>query len=153
MSKKVKTSPKPNKTQKEIENLREQLARVLADYDNLQKRITRQQREIEIRLKAQIVARFLPVFDMFKNIQEHLKDSGLAMALKELDNKFKEEGVELIDPNPGDKFDESLHEAVEAIEHKLSKGRVVKTSLTGYKINDYIIRPAKVVVSKGKEEK
>lgn len=148
MSKKAKTK----NTQQEIEALREQLARVLADYDNLQKRISRQQEEALTRMKAQIITGFLPALDMLENVQTHLNDSGLAMALSELKIRLKEEGVEQIKPKSGDKFDENLHEAVEAVESKSKKGTVEKLNLTGYKINGYIIRPAKVIVSRGKEK-
>jgi len=145
-------SPKSDKTQQETVELREQLARVLADYDNLQKRISRSAFESEIKIKAQILSKFLPVFDMLESIQNHLKDSGLAMVMAEFETILKQEGVEIINPKSGEEFDENLHEVVEAVFDKSEKGSIVKLSLTGYKINDYIIRPAKVVVSQGKEK-
>jgi len=143
---------KKDKPQKEVEAMREQLARVLADYDNLQKRMLRERETENIRQKALILTQFLPVFDMLENIQAHLQDSGLAVAMGELQKAYNSLDVETIKPEVGLKFDENLHEAVDTRESERD-GEVLECSLTGYKIDDYIIRPAKVVVSIKKKEK
>ncbi len=143
---------KKAKTQND-EALREQLARALADYDNLQKRIIREREAENSRQKVLVITELLPVFDMLENVQSHLRDSGLALALDELYKAFKGLGLEVIKPK-GHKFDENLHEAIDTREGK-NEGEILECSLTGYRIGDYIIRPAKVVVSvkkKGKEK-
>lgn len=130
--------------------LKEQLARALADYDNLKKRVEREQSEQSARAKIRVVANFLPVFDMFDEVCKHVEDSGLAMAMGELTKVLSEEGITPIEPKVGDKFSEEEMEAVEAIEKPEEAGKVAETILRGYKMGDWIVRYAKVVVYRGK---
>jgi molecular chaperone GrpE len=133
------------------ENLREQLARALADYDNLKKRVEKDQAKYYEIAMARFVTRMLPALDMFEQVQMHLKDSGLAIAMDELKGKFAEEGVEAIEPRAGDKFDEKYMEAVEVREGKRD-GEVLELGLKGWKTGDRILRHAKVVVGKKGEK-
>ncbi len=144
---------KKDKLQKENEALREQLVRALADYDNLQKRVMREREDEEARQKILILTKLLPVFDMLDNIQLHLKDSGLALAIDEVNKVLQQLEVEVIKPQTGHKFNENIHEAIDARDGERD-GDILECSLTGYRVGDYIIRPAKVIVSvKRKENK
>jgi len=132
--------------------VKEQLARALADYDNLKKRVDRERMESDGRSKAMIVARLLPIFDMFDRVQKHVSDSGFAMALGELDKLLKDEGFSVIEPKVGEKFDEETMEAVEATHQEgVESGSVIELALKGWRMGDRILRYAKVVVS-GKEK-
>ncbi len=137
-----------NKT-KELEELKNQLARALADYDNLRKRTEKEKESFEKMLNARFVSKLLPVFDMIENAQNHLNDSGLAIAIDELFSRLKEEGVVRIEPKKGDQFNGELHEAVDSlVQDKLSEGQILETVLKGWIMNDFVLRPAKVVVAK-----
>ncbi len=141
-----------NKT-KEVEELKNQLARALADYDNLRKRSEKEKESFEKILNARFVGKLLPVFDMIENAQNHLNDSGLAIAIDELFSKLKEEGVARIEPKRGDRFDGELHEAVDSLEQdKLSDGQILETVLKGWIMNDFVLRPAKVIVAKRRDK-
>jgi molecular chaperone GrpE len=137
----------------ELEDLRNQLARALADYDNLRKRT---EAEIEDRVaivKARLVIKLISVFDMLEEAQEHLKDSGLAITIKEFEDVLTQEGLGKIDAKKGMKFDEEIHEAVEVINPPSGgKGKsreIVEVLLTGWKFTGGpVIRPAKVKVYK-----
>ena len=140
---------KPRKTS--VEDLKNQLARALADYDNLRKRVEREREEYGTYAKVTLMARLLPVYDMLEGAQGHLKDSGMAITIEEFAKVLKEEGIEKIDIEEGHEFDEELHEAVEAIdkpaEGKKKSGKVSEVILTGWKLVDGpVIRPAKVKV-------
>lgn len=144
---------KVKKGKGETEKVKGQLARALADYDNLRKRVERERGEYGTYAKVTLMARLLPVFDMLEGAQEHLKDSGLAITIDEFAKVLREEGIEKIEVAPGDTFDEELHEAVEAIDQlakgKKKSGKVGEVVLTGWKIVDGpVIRPAKVKVYK-----
>ena len=92
----MKKSKKINK-KKENNNealLKAQLVRVLADYDNLQKRVEKDKNQYKDLALVKIVVRLLPAIDMLEDSQNHLKDSGLAIALKEIYDMLGEEGVE-----------------------------------------------------------
>ena len=91
--------------------------------------------------------KLLPVLDMLYEAQEHLKDSGIEITLKEFEEILKEEGVSKIDAGKGNLFDEKAHEAVEVVKGKGRKGMIVDEILTGWQYeNGMVIRPAKVKV-------
>ncbi len=135
--------------QTKIEEVKSQLIRALADYDNLKKRIERETPRLGNLANARLVKNLLPAFDMLETAEKHTKDSGLAIAIEELKKGLEKEDIVQIKPKKGDKFDENMHEAVEAVKVKnQKKGDIIKTVLTGWKVGENIIRPAKVVVSK-----
>lgn len=144
---------KKGKRKGKADELKKQLARALADYDNLRKRVEREREDIGKLAKATVVARLLPVYDMLEGAQKHLNDSGLAITIEEFKKVLEEEGVEKIEVKPGDEFNEELHEAVEVVDKerksKKENGKISEVILTGWKLVDGpIIRPAKVKVFK-----
>ncbi|MFV1917342.1 MAG: nucleotide exchange factor GrpE, partial [Patescibacteria group bacterium] len=146
----VKKRIKVKKGKGETEKLKGQLARALADYDNLRKRVEREREEYGTYAKVTLMARLLPVFDMLEGAQAHLKDSGLAIIIEEFIKVLKEEGIEKIEIEEGDEFDEELHEAVEAVyppaggkgKGSNKEGEIDELILTGWRLVDGpIIRP------------
>lgn len=131
--------------------LEDQLKRALADYQNLEKRIE-EERKLLSRLSASLlIEKLLPVLDNLENAQGHLKDEGLEMVLKQFKNILTEEGVEEIAAE-GNQFDPNLHEAVETKEGE-NDNMIIKVVSKGYRIENTILRPAKVIVSKKKVDK
>lgn len=144
---------KQTKEKKEIEELKGQLARALADYDNLRKR-TEAEREVWVKFAAQnILAKILPVLDTLEVAQNHLKDRGLAIAINQFREVLKEVGLEEVRPQKGDNFDPKIHEAVESIVGG-KHGQIAETILPGWRFNDGpVVRFAKVKVFGEKVEK
>lgn len=138
----------------EVELLREQLARALADYDNFRKRTEREREELKAFLTGKLVVRFLPVLDQLYEAQKHLKDGGLALTINSFEETLKSEGIERIEPKEGEDFNEELHEAIEVGKNeKLGDGQVIECVLRGWRFSGgNVIRHAKVKVNK-KEEK
>ena len=127
-----------------------QLARALADYDNLRKR-GEAEKEIWVKFSSErILTKLLPILDMLESAQGHLKDSGLAIGLTEFRKILQEEGLEEIKPKPGDAFDHKVHEVVESIEGaKEKKGQIAETVLSGWRFVDGpVIRFAKIICQK-----
>ncbi|OGM15875.1 nucleotide exchange factor GrpE [Candidatus Woesebacteria bacterium RBG_19FT_COMBO_42_9] len=126
--------------------LKNQLARCLADYDNLRKRT-----EAEKALWGQfsterVLIKLIPILDSLESAQKHLKDSGLAIASGEFRKVFKEEGIVEIRPQKNEVFNPELHEAIELVQGG-NKGKISELVLVGWKFEDgNIIRPAKVKV-------
>jgi len=138
----------------EIERVKQQLVRTLADYDNLVKRVEKERSELESYANAGFVKNLLPVIDMFEQVQVHLKDSGLAIAMGELYGKLREAGVEEVRPVAGDEFSEETMEAVDVVDGgRYKDGEVVELSLKGWRMRDKILRWAKVTVAKKGENK
>jgi len=134
----------------QLGDLKNQLARALADYQNLTKR-TDAEKEVWFKYSAQkVLLKLLPVLDNLESAQKHLADQGLAIAISDFKNLFKEEGLEEIVPQPNDVFDHTYHEAVDSIPGGKT-GEIAETLLTGWKFSEgKVIRFAKVKVFTGK---
>lgn len=136
--------------EKELEKVKNQLIRALADYDNLRKRIEREREGFEKIVSARFAVKMLTIFDMLEEAQRHLKNSGIALTLEEFKKILGEEGIEKIKVEEGDKFDEEICEVVEVVKNG-KDGRIAEVILTGWKFGDGpVIRPTKVKVFKGK---
>jgi len=137
------------------EELKSQLARTLADYDNLRKRVEREKEEVIKLANVGFFLRIAPVIDDLKKAQLHLKDEGLDNIIKKIDVIISEEGIENVEVWEGLPFDENLHEAVEIenVREKSKQGLISKVLLEGWRIKDGpVIRPAKVIVYKTEEK-
>lgn len=126
--------------------LEARLARALADYDNLVKRVEREKEEFAVRATKNLIEDLLPVIDDFERASEHLQDEGLKMALDQLYRILAKYGVEEIPTRPGDKFDSTVHEALDTANGGKT-GTIAKVLLKGYRWQDgQVLRPAKVQV-------
>lgn len=134
----------------ELANLKLQLARALADYDNLAKRTQGEQENISKVAQAKVILRFLPVFDMLINAQAHLKDEGLELVIEEFKVALADLEVEQIRAEVGDQFNPELHEAVDVREGE--EGKIMEVVKSGYTMDDKILRHAQVVVGRSKLE-
>ena len=76
--------------------------------------------------------------------------SGMELTLKQLTAIFDRFNIKLINP-AGEKFDPHLHQAMCAVDSDLAPNTVVQVMQKGYVLNDRVIRPALVSVSKAKE--
>ena len=138
-------------TKKEIELLKNQLARALADYDNLRKRADEERVSFIKYASRNILQSLLPVLDTFEAAQTHLKDNGLAIAINQFKEVLKSEGLEEIRPTVGQEFDENLMEAIEIVNGE-QDGKVAEVLAPGWKFMDgMIVRHARVKVFKSQK--
>ena len=135
-------------TRNDFDALRGQLARALADYDNLQKRVEKEKDQYRTLAKIEFLAKALPVLDDFEKVQKHTEDAGLSMAVEGFRKLLEGEGLERIDAGVETDFDEEVHEAVEVVDKKGKSGKIVEEVVSGWKMNGVLIRPAKVKVTK-----
>jgi len=137
-----------DKVHNELEVVKAMLARALADYDNLSKRVDRERADLYKIASIEVMVKLLPVLDNLERAQEHIKDSGLAIAIGEFVNVLKDEGLTVISPKIGDKFDENTMDAIEVVSGT-SDNMISEVILTGWKFEDgTVVRHAKVKVSK-----
>ena len=129
--------------QDKVESLDNSWKRALTDYSNLEKRTAEEKENFLTLVKIQIVESFLPFFDNLEKIQEHSKDEGLNLTLKDLQKVLKNIGVEEIEAE-GKDFDHNFMEAIEV--QKGEKNKVLKIIQKGYLLNGFLLRPAKVAV-------
>jgi molecular chaperone GrpE len=128
-----------------VEELENQIKRIFADYQNLEKRVASERGEWLIKANKDLILRFLPAIDFLLLSSKHIKDEGLVLSIQKFFDILKEEGVEKIETK--DKmFDPKMMEclAVEVGE----EGKVVSEASVGYMMNDEVLRPAKVTVGK-----
>ena len=100
-----KAKPVGDKVHAELETMKSMLARALADYDNLSKRVDRERADLGKIASVGILARLLPVLDNLENAQRHLGDAGLAIGIAEFQKVLSEEGLNEIKPKIGEAFD------------------------------------------------
>lgn len=145
----------------EVEDIRQQLVRLQADFENYRKRTDAQKLDLVRFANAELINQFLPVLDNFKRAALHFPKTqdesynnwvvGIKAIEKQLEEVLRQNGLEEISVNVGDVFNHNLHEAVS---HEVSEApldSVTEIVETGYKYNDKILRPAKVKVSAGKK--
>ena len=78
--------------------------------------------------------------------------SGAELTLKALDAAFSRAQIREIDP-AGQKFDPHQHQAMQVVDSDLPPNTVVTVFQKGYLINDRVLRPALVTVSKAPESR
>jgi molecular chaperone GrpE len=151
----MKKDKKKEKKVNREQELKDRLARALADYDNLRKRTEKEKEEIIKLANLSFFLRLAPIIDNLKKAKEHLKDPGLENIVKELLEIISEEGLEIVKAEKDTAFDENFHEAtdIEPVDNKEKSGKIARVTLEGWRVKDGpVIRPAKVVVYKTKED-
>jgi molecular chaperone GrpE len=146
----------------EAENaeLKNQLARRQADFENYRKRVERERNETYNRVVADVAAKLLPVSDNLKraldaesSVEAAESDefrhflSGVDLIWKQLNGVLEALGVKPI-PSVGEPFDPHVHEAVttEATD-EYEPDTVIQEIVAGYRLGDKLIRPALVKVA------
>jgi len=141
--------------QQEKEDLFRKLQRISADYSNFQKRVPKQIADTLAYEKEAIIRTLLPVLDNFEHTLGNAESSGkteviikgVEIIYKQLLDILKSHGVEQINA-VGSKFDPSMHEAMlQRADKEKEEGIVLEEFQKGYKLNDRVIRPNKVVVN------
>lgn len=128
------------------QELEDRLKRALADYQNLEKRVEEERKLLSKLSASLLIEKLLPVLDNLEKAQTHLKDEGLEIVIKQFKEILASEGVEEIAAE-GEEFNPNYHEAVEVSEGE-KENMVVKVISKGYKIENTVLRPAKVVVQR-----
>ncbi len=144
-----KSDPRPNGQVDETVLLKASLARALADYANLEKRVQRDALEVGTRIRSQFLTRLLPALQTLYSVQNHLNDPGLAVSIGQFEEIIKEEGIEKIEPQKGEHFDEELHEVIDTEESEEKKGTIAELIEQGWRFSEGgTIKHAKVKVYK-----
>jgi molecular chaperone GrpE len=133
--------------------------RAVADFDNYRKRVAREKEELARFTTERVVAALLPTLDNLERAidaaQTHgAENSALLEGLTQVHSQFRrtlmEFGLQEVIANAGQPFDPNLHEAINQVaSHEHAEGHVVEQFQRGYKLADRLLRPARVVVSKG----
>ncbi len=144
-----------------IAELKQQLLRVHADFDNFKRRTQEERAELFDTARAEMALKLMPVIDNFDRAAEHVPEeikkdpwyAGVEGIRKQFNDLLAELGIERI-KSVGEPFDPNRHEAIShepSDEH--DKDIISQEFEAGYALGDSVIRPSKVNVSSGKEHK
>ena len=138
----------------ELTEQKDKFVRLQAETDNFRKRLSREKEEFSQYANERLFKELLPIFDNFEralgdpsNDIKSLKE-GLEMILKQFSSFLEKERVEPIEAI-GEKFDPMIHEVLtseESSEHE--ENTIISQFVKGYTINNRVIRPSQVVISK-----
>lgn len=148
-----------------IENaeLKDRLLRTIAEMENLRRRTEREKRDAGKYAINNFAQDLLSIGDNLARAMQSIADAdggqtqdmvkslvdGIEMTEREMLNVFDRHGIAKLDPIGG-KFDPNLHQAIfEVDKPELPTGTVTDVMQAGYTLNERILRPAMVGVSKG----
>ena len=141
---------------KQVEEKQTAYLRVLADFQNFQRR----SRENEMRARdhgvAHVARAIVPVLENMdlalghdlRSLDANKLADAVTLMRSELLKALGQCGIERIDPKPGCEFDPTFHEAVmqQAVD-KIGPGRIGQCLQAGYRFGEIPLRSAKVAVT------
>ncbi len=140
---------------KQIEDEKKEYLFLMAEFDNFRKRTIREKAELIRNGAEKALGDILPIVDDFERAIKANENADNIEAVKEgfslIYNKF----IKYLEKNQvkamqstGCEFNTEMHEAVTTFPapDESMKGKIIDTVLTGYTINDKVLRHAKVVV-------
>ncbi len=144
---------KLEKAEKELADMKDQYLRKAAEFENYRKRTLKEKGELATYGAENAVKAILPVLDDFERAMADKSDDvksvrdGMQLIFNKFVKALKGLGVEKIDTADKD-FDVDFHEAIAMVPGMGDdkKGKVIDCVQTGYKLNDKVIRHAKVAV-------
>lgn len=133
--------------------------RLRAEMENFKKRMQKEKADHLRFGNEDLLKALLPILDNLNRAIDHGKNgrenssllAGVEMIHKELLNILERFGVKPIQA-AGEVFDPEKHEAISQEESDLEANRVVAAVQNGYLYHDRLLRPAKVIVSKGRPQ-
>lgn len=153
----VASGPDLKRANEENAQLRDQLLRARADFDNFRKRAEREKTDFFRYAMLETIRELLPVLDNFEralsseagNVDDFKK--GVEMIYKQLSEALAKMGLREVEPS--EKFDPTIHEAVMREERQdVPSNTVLETFQKGYYLHDRLMRPALVKVAVGGPE-
>ena len=142
----------------ERDALSDRVLRTLAEFENYRKRVARENDRLRRTAAQDLMGDLLPVLDNLERALDHADDApapaggsgfveGVRMVLKQMCDVLSRHGLEPI-PSLGEPFDPNVHEAMAVMpsdEHPAD--HVVNEFQRGYRLGEFVLRPAKVVVN------
>lgn len=151
----AETAAEPTAEEKltaELQETKDKLLRVMAEYDNFRKRSQKEKEAVYGDTKASVIVEILPLYDNFGRAEsQEIADlesykKGIDMIYNQFGEILKKLGVEEFGEK-GEAFDPNIHNAVMHDEDsELPENSISDVFSKGYKLGDRIVRPAVVKV-------
>lgn len=129
--------------------LNDKYLRLYSEYENYRKRTNQEKAELLLNGSKEMMKAILPVVDdLERALAATANDEGVQLIYNKMMKTLGQKGLKAMDAK-GEKFDESLHEAITRVPAASDdqKGRVIDVVEKGYFLNDKVLRYAKVVVA------
>ena len=145
----------PNTAEDEIEALKDQLLRTVAESENIRRRASRDVENAHKYANEKLLEDLLPVLDSLEKALELPDQSddakavleGIEISLRMFRETLERGGVVIVDPL-GEPFDPSKHEALAMVPNEeVEPNSVIEVVQKGYLLNERVVRAARVVVS------
>lgn len=148
----VEEAAEVDKTAEELAQVKDQLLRTMAEYDNFRKRSAREKDALRAEIITDVTSKFLPVLDnLSRALSAECADEAYKKGVEMIGDSFMETlkalGVEEIESD-GVAFNPAFHQAVQRVQSdEVESGSIVQTFAKGYKIGDKVIRFSMVAVA------
>ena len=156
ISEEEKIAKELEETKQAFEDYKDKYLRLSAEFDNYRKRTMKEKAELIKNGGEKAISAILPILDDLERALQNMQKADDVKAMYEgidlIHQKFlknlEHEGLEKMNP-VGEAFDTDFHEAIALVPapEEAQKGKVLDCVQTGYKLNDKVIRHAKVVVA------
>lgn len=156
LSEEEKLQKQLEEAQQTIEDQKDKYLRLSAEFDNYRKRTLKEKAELIKNGGEKAISAILPILDDLERALANMQKLDDIQALYDgidlIHQKFlktlSQEGLQKMEP-VGEAFDTDFHEAIALVPapEEAQKGKVLDCVQTGYKLNDKVIRHAKVVVA------
>ena len=153
--KKGKDAEKMQELGQKLDEMNDKYLRLFSEFDNFRKRTQKERLELFKTAGEDVILSLLPGVDDFEralnateeNLAEAEHREGIELIYSKFLKTLSQKGLEPLD-SMGSEFDTDFHEAITNIPAPTPdmKGKVVEVIEKGYKLNDKVIRFAKVVV-------
>ena len=123
-----------------------------AEFENFRKRVDKEKNDYVKYANKNLIMKLLGSVDDLERIMNNIKDKeitdGLKMVYKNFLHVLENEGLKKIDAT-GKNFDPYKHEAfLQVVDSSKPENTVLEEFQKGYMLNENVIRPAKVKISK-----
>ena len=155
VEKELTVEEKLEQANKEIEALNDQLLRKIAEFDNYRKRTIKEKTELVLNGGEKTIKAILPVLDDMERALSNMQKAedvaavveGVQLIYRKFMGILEKEGVKTIQTE-NQNFNVDLHEAIAQLPAPTDelKGKIMDCTLTGYTLNDKVIRHSQVVV-------
>lgn len=142
--------------QKVIDEQKDKYLRLSAEFDNFRKRTLKEKAELIKNGGEKAINAILPILDDLERALQNMQKAedvkaiyeGVELIYQKFLKNLHQEGLEKMEP-VGKAFDTDFHEAVALVPapSEDQKGKILDCVQTGYKLNEKVIRHAKVVVA------
>jgi molecular chaperone GrpE len=133
----------------EIKEKNDKLIRTIADFQNYQKRIEKEFICHEQETKKKYLELLLDINELLKKAyNDNNPKEGLKLLINNIENFFQKEQIKPINCI-GEKFNHNIHHAITTLEKNDCEDNIIIEEIKkGYMLDDKILRPSHVIVTK-----